>query len=45
MNEKMYYVVLSLWLKLALFSIIQIVLTADINTQKKKSSLGWDLLH
>ena len=44
MNEKMYYVVLSLWLKLALFS-IQIVLTADINTQKKKSSLGWDLLH
>ena len=42
MNEKMYYVVLSLWLKLALFS-IQIMLTAD--TQKKKSSLGWDLLH
>ena len=34
-NEKMYYVVLSLWLKLALFS-IQIMLTADINTCSEK---------
>ena len=35
MNEKMYYVVLSLLLKLALFS-IQIMLTADINTCSEK---------